>query len=50
MIVGQERTLAKHHDNPSIEGLLTWTSIVPIHDRLAYDSILFSYILDQLEA
>ena len=50
MIVGQERPLAKHHDHPSIEGLSMWTSTVPIHDRLAYDIILSSYILDQLEA
>ena len=47
MIVDQERPLAKHHDHPSIEGLLMWTSIVSIHDQLAYDSILSSYILEQ---
>ena len=48
MIIDQERPLTKHHDHPSIEGL-SWTSIVPIHDRLVYDSILLSYIPDQSE-
>ena len=50
MTVGQERPLAKHNGHPSIEDLSTWTSTVPIHDRLAYDMILSSYIQDQLEA
>ena len=50
MIVDQEQPLAKHHDHPSIKGLSMWTSIEPIHDRLAYDTILSSYISDQLEA
>ena len=49
MIVDQERPLTKHHDHPSIEGLLTWTSTVFVHDRLVYDIILSSYILDQSE-
>ena len=50
MIIGQEQPLAKHHDHPNIEDLSIWTSIVPVHDWLAYDSILSSYIPDQLEA
>ena len=50
MIVGQEWSLEKHHDHPSIEGLLTWTSTIPIYDRLTYDIILLSYILDQSKA
>ena len=47
MIVDQEWLLVKHHDHPSIEDLSMWTSIVPIHDQLAYDSIFLSYIVDQ---
>ena len=50
MIVDQEQPLAKHHDHPSIEGLSMWTSIVLVYVRLAYDTILSSYIPDQSEA
>ena len=50
MIVSQQWPLAKHHDHPSIEGWLMWTSSVPIHDWLAYDLIFSSYIPYQSEA